>query len=130
LEEAGEPLPDVPELVDVALPLTVSISSELLAQLSPDQPVFIFARAVGGKIPVAAARFTVKDLPITISLDDSMAMTPQMRLSSQSEVEVGARISMSGQPQASPGDLASPLLTVTVAEQEEPLNLLIDHVVQ
>lgn len=130
LEEAGEPLPDVPELVDVALPLTVSISSELLAQLSPDQPVFIFARAVGGKIPVAAARFTVKDLPITISLDDSMAMTPQMRLSSQSEVEVGARISMSGQPQASPGDLASPLLTVTVAELEEPLNLLIDHVVQ
>jgi len=130
LEEAGEPVPDVPELVEVALPLMVSIAPELLAQLSPDQPVFVFARAVGGKMPVAAARYTVKDLPLTIRLDDSMAMTPQMRLSSQPDVEVGARISMSGQPQASSGDFASPMLTVTVAEQEEPLNLVIDHIVQ
>lgn len=85
---------------------TVSISPELLSRTSPDDLVFIYAKAVSGPpMPLAAARHRVSELPLEITLDDSMAMMPQLKMSSQPQWIVGARISKSGQPTASSGDL-------------------------
>lgn len=86
--------------------LRVSLAPALAAQAGPEETVFIFARAAqGAKMPLAIARRQVKDLPLEITLDDSMAMSPAARLSSQPQVIVGARISKSGNPLAQPGDL-------------------------
>jgi cytochrome c-type biogenesis protein CcmH len=87
-------------VVDVALDATIA------AQSSPDQTVFIFARAVAGPpMPLAALRLTVKDLPQSVTLDDSLAMTPAMRLSAFPEVMISARVSNSGQATPQAGDL-------------------------
>jgi cytochrome c-type biogenesis protein CcmH len=84
----------------------VSLSAELTAKTSPTDLVFILARAAEGpKMPLAVIRKQVKDLPLEFTLDDSMAMQPQMKLSGFDKVVVVARISKSGSPMAQPGDL-------------------------
>ena len=85
---------------------TVRLSPDLRAQASPDDTVFIFAKAaVNGRMPLAAERKQVKDLPYQFTLDDSKSMSPQARLSGATQVVISARISKSGNAIAQPGDL-------------------------
>ena len=84
----------------------VTLDPALAAQASPDDSLFVFARPAGGRMPLAVLRKTVRDLPLTFTLDDSMAMSPAARLSGATEVTIGARISKSGTALPQPGDLA------------------------
>jgi cytochrome c-type biogenesis protein CcmH len=85
---------------------TVKLSADLAAKAAPTDTVFIFARpAQGSKMPLAILRKQVKDLPAAFTLDDTMAMAPNMALSNFGEVVVGARISKSGQAMPQSGDL-------------------------
>lgn len=84
----------------------VALAAPLKEKAAPDDTLFIFARAADGPpMPLAVARKKVSDLPIEVSLDDSMAMVQGMNLSSFERLIIGARISKSGRPTPSPGDL-------------------------
>lgn len=97
---------------------TVSVSSALLSRTSPQDTVFIFARpANGGRMPLAAMRIQVKDLPYRFTLDDSKSMSPSMPLSSSAQVIVAARISKSGDAIAQPGDLTGQVGPVAMGTQ-------------
>lgn len=86
--------------------VNVSLSKEFRNKVQADDLVFIYAKASQGPpMPLAAVRKRVSDLPITVRLDDSMAMMPQMKLSTFPVVNVGARISKSGSPIGQSGDL-------------------------
>jgi cytochrome c-type biogenesis protein CcmH len=90
--------------------------------------VFIYAKAANGQpMPLAAARKQVKDLPLTIELDDSMAMMAQNRLSAHQEVIVGARVSLSGSPSAKSGDLEGEVSRV-VPGQSDPVEVVISSI--
>lgn len=86
----------------------VTLAAALKAQASPEDTVFVFARAAEGpRVPLAVVRKQVKDLPFDFVLDDSSAMSPATRLSAATgPVLVGARISKSGNAMPQPGDLA------------------------
>ena len=89
-----------------AIRVTVSLSPALTGKAAPDDVVFIFARAASGsRMPLAIVRKLVRDLPVTVVLDDSQAMNSHMKLSGVSELAVVARISKSGQAYPQDGDL-------------------------
>ncbi|WP_242466184.1 c-type cytochrome biogenesis protein CcmI [Chromatium okenii] len=95
-----------PVAMNAAIAVTVALDPALAAQTTPDQAVFIFARAAhGAPMPLAAVRLLVKELPQTVTLDDSAAVSPALRLSTATEVIVGARISASGEAMPHAGDL-------------------------
>jgi cytochrome c-type biogenesis protein CcmH len=99
-----------------SLKVTVSLSPTMAKQAGPNDTVFIFARAADGpRVPLAIVRKQVKDLPATVVLDDSSAMSPTMRLSSVSEVIVVARVSKSGEAMPKAGDLEGTSAPVKVS---------------
>ena len=79
-------------------------------------------------MPLAAVRKQVRDLPLTVTLDDSMAMMPQLKLSNFNEVRIGARISKSGAPRAESGDLQGEITPVKT-DNKTTIQLRIDQVV-
>jgi cytochrome c-type biogenesis protein CcmH len=85
---------------------TVTLSDAVKSMAGPDDTLFVLARAAQGpKMPLAILRKQVKDLPLRFTLDDSMAMSPQMKMSNFDRVVVVARISKSGNAMPQPGDL-------------------------
>ncbi|MEO5698650.1 MAG: c-type cytochrome biogenesis protein CcmI [Burkholderiaceae bacterium] len=87
---------------------SVSLAPELAARTQPTDTVFVFARAAEGpRMPLAVQRARVADLPLDFRLDDSMAVSPQFKLSSVPRVSVEARISRSGDATPAAGDLIS-----------------------
>lgn len=88
------------------LRVAVALAPALAAKVQPGDTVFVFARAAEGpRMPLAIARLNASALPVQVQLDDSMAMTPQMRLSNFPRVVVAARVSKKGGATPEPGDL-------------------------
>jgi len=103
-EEAAAQMPATGE--QKAIKVKVSLAAALKAKAAPDDLVFIFARAASGPpMPLAIVRKQVKDLPIEVTLDDSMSMVQGMNLSAFDQLVIGARVSKSGQALPKPGDL-------------------------
>ncbi len=129
-ESAETPIA-TPVLANPATVITgkVSLSPTLLTGTSPTDTVYILARAAEGpKMPLAAVRMQVNDLPFTFALDDSMAMQPQLKISNFDKVVVVARISKSGSPIAQPGDMEG--MTSAIKPGSKGLSVVIDTVVK
>ncbi|MDD1508419.1 c-type cytochrome biogenesis protein CcmI [Pseudomonas sp. CNPSo 3701] len=79
------------------LHVRVELAPALRDKVQPGDTVFVFARAASGPpMPLAAKRLTVADLPAEVSLSDSDAMMPQLKLSAFEQVQLVARISRAG----------------------------------
>lgn len=88
------------------LRVRVALADGLAGRARPQDTVFVFARPLEGpRMPLAVARLRVADLPAELTLDDSSAMSPQLRLSAFERVVVVARVSRSGGVDPQPGDL-------------------------
>jgi cytochrome c-type biogenesis protein CcmH len=100
------PAADPPAATAGTVTGTVDLGAAVKAKASPTDTVYIFARpAEGPRMPLAIVQVKVADLPAKFALDDSMAMSPNFRLSAFTEVVVGARVSKSGQAMPRSGDL-------------------------
>jgi len=115
--------------VTAKLSVHIVLDAKLKDKLSPGAALFIYAKAVSGPpMPLAIQRLRADQLPITITLDDSMAMMPSMKLSLFPQVVIGARISKSGNAIAQSGDLQT-LSKPLAITQKEVIELSIDQVV-
>lgn len=129
LAARGEQVPEAPAAVAaVQLKVKVSLAPELADKVQPDDSLFIFARAASGPpMPLAAKRLKVSDLPVEVSLSDSDAMMPQLKLSNFAEIQLVARISRAGSPMA--GEWIGQSAVLKTAEAGEQV-LVIDQAEQ
>jgi cytochrome c-type biogenesis protein CcmH len=117
-EQLGEALP--------SLAVTVSLSPEF--HVEPGLTVYVFAREWNGMpMPLAVAKLSVKDLPVTVTLDDSMAMNGGKQLSSVETVEVVARVSMTGSAIPSEGDLEGASGALKMGDSNQQVRVVIDR---
>jgi len=116
----------------------VVLDPKLLAELrkkpvSQSAMLYVFAKMVSGPpMPLAVLRTSPQALlagnKVPFTLDDSMAMSPAMKLSGSTEVKLEARLSMSGNAIKQPGDLGVVIPSVKVGSQG--LHLVIQSAVQ
>ena len=110
-----------------AIQINVSLSAELMNEADANDTLFIYAKAINGPpMPLAVVRKTAKDLPLQVTLDDSMAMMPTNKISDHKQVKITARISSSGGAITQPGDLIGTIESVDTNTQE-PVQLVIDQ---
>ena len=108
------------------LEIQVALDPKVVESVSPQDTVFVFARAVSGPpVPLAAKRLTVADLPATITLGDADAMVPSMKISSVEQVMVMARISRSGD--ATKGEWMGQSEAVATGGDQSAVRLVIDR---
>ncbi|MBZ8142282.1 c-type cytochrome biogenesis protein CcmI [Rubrivivax gelatinosus] len=107
----------------------VELAPALRERIAPGDTVYVFARpAEGPRMPLATLRKTAGDLPFNFTLDDSQAMSPDAKLSSQQRVVIGVRISKSGDALPQPGDLQGFSQPVAVGARD--VRVLIDDTVR
>ncbi|MGB4075738.1 c-type cytochrome biogenesis protein CcmI [Pseudomonas sp.] len=122
----GSPTDSLAAVAATAQGLTVKVelAAALQGKVQPGDSVFIFARAVSGPpMPLAVKRLSVADLPAQVSLSDSDAMMPQLKISGFKQVQLVARISRSGNAKTGEWIGSSQPLASNTAETQQ---LIID----
>ena len=118
---------ETPSGAAAAISGTVSLSGELAGKVAPGDAVFIYAQLPQGpKMPIASLKIEARQLPYRFTLDDSLAMTPNDKLSNHAEVMLSARVSKSGQAMTQSGDLLGRISPVKLGQQD--VAIVIDKV--
>lgn len=132
LEMTGQPMPEIEEVAisNSGVDVEVSISDTLTGKFTPEQTIFIYAIASEGpRMPLAAVKLSADDLPLSIRLDDTRAMTPAGKISQHKQVRLFAVISQTGSPGIKPGDLHGMIERADV-DNDTPYSLVIDKVAE
>lgn len=110
----------------------VRLADELAGRLDDDATVFVVARDPAGELPpLAVARTTLGELPLTTVLDDADAMAPMARLSQVETARLTVRVSPSGEATPQPGDLVGTRGGVAVGSVDgDAVEVVIDRVVE
>ncbi len=95
-----------PDSAPASITGMVTLSDQAGRAPQAGDTLFIYALPVDGpRMPLAVLRRQARDLPLSFTLDDAMAMRPDHRLSGQQQVMLEARISASGSALPKAGDL-------------------------
>ena len=114
--------------VNAEITVNVSLDDSLKDKISATDTLFIFAKAMQGPpMPLAAVKHPVSVLPITVKLNDAMAMMPAMKLSNFDQVKVSAIISRSGQAGLKEGELFGEIGSVNIASTKT-IELIINKI--
>lgn len=115
IEQAGGAAAAAVAATSAGISVRVEIAPELVADIPADATVFITARVPAGPpMPLAVVKRSVSDLPFEVVLDDSLAMSPQHRVSQHQTVDINARISRSGRAERESGDWIAEVQGVAV----------------
>lgn len=109
--------------------VSVTLAPELEKRLNGAMTLFVLARdpAAPGP-PLAAQRHSSSELPLTVELTERDAMMPARSIANAARVEVVARLSQSGTPQARSGDFFGSA-DYDFGKDTGTLNIVIDRTV-
>ena len=107
--------------------VNIRIAPALKSRLKPETPLFVFAREPDSRgPPLAAKRLTSESIGTQVQLSASDSMMPGRVLAAGQQVSIIARVSFSGRPIPSAGDLYGELSYHVGSDGA--LDLLIDRV--
>lgn len=123
-EWRGLPAPSA-EVSAALITLNISLSDAARADLPSDATLYVIARdPAQPSPPIAVTPRRLAELPATVTLSDRDAMMPGRPLSGFQDLEIIARVSLSGTPMAQSGDWSGTLRIS--ADASAPVNLVID----
>ena len=98
-------VPAAPSAAGAGIRINVNLSEAARADLPAEASVFVIARdPAQPSPPIAVQRRVLSELPASLTLTDRDAMIPGRNLSNFEQVEIVARVSVSGQPVQQAGD--------------------------
>jgi cytochrome c-type biogenesis protein CcmH len=113
---------------DKEQPLRIFVNVELPAAwegLPQEASLFVYARPVGQRMPIAAKRLRVTGQQVSATLSDADAMGPAGVLSGYEQVEITARVSLNGTANTSAGDWAGNVAIVDLDGKEVSLDITV-----
>jgi len=112
-----------------AIRVSVTLAPEIQKRLGGPLTLFVLARdpAAPGP-PLAAQRRSSSEIPLTVELTERDAMMPARSIANAARVEVVARLSQSGTPQARSGDFFGSA-DYDFSKDTGTLNIVIDRTV-
>uniref|UniRef100_UPI001680B4E5 c-type cytochrome biogenesis protein CcmI n=1 Tax=Pseudoalteromonas sp. S16_S37 TaxID=2720228 RepID=UPI001680B4E5 len=114
----------------VSLTVNVTLDKNLLSQVPKQGTLFVFAKASNGPaMPLAVAKLTNFNLPLVVTLDDSMAMMPELKLSNYQEVVITARISVDSSVMPQAGELEGQSQVVSLAQENNEVAVEINRII-
>lgn len=119
-----------PVAANTNISVKVSMDAEVKDKVDPQQTVFIYAQALNGpKMPLAITRKQVVDLPLSLVLNDSMAMRPDMHLSNFKQLKILARVSKTGNASTQAGDFIG-FTELNVSDENPSVSVVINQEVK
>lgn len=88
-----------------AISLSIDVGPAVAASVPASAALYVIARRGDAGPPIAVVRRTVSDWPLAVSIGDTDAMLPGVKLAGGGPIRLIARISLSGSPTATSGDL-------------------------
>ena len=125
--------PETAEVVDdggASVTLVIDVDDSVRDLVDASMRLFVYARSPDFPMPLAAVNLVQPEFPFEITLTDANAMTPAAKLSSASQVYVGARLSRSGVANAQAGDIEAESDTFDLDSLEDKISISISKVVQ
>jgi cytochrome c-type biogenesis protein CcmH len=114
--------PDAATLIRLQLALAPALS----ARVPQGASLFVFVRSPAGGPPLAVRRLEAR-FPQELELSAADAVIPTQRVQPGQQVKVLARLTASGQPTGSPGDLYGEV-QARAGREKAPLALVVDRV--
>ncbi len=108
--------------------LLLSASDELKASMPSSAVLFVIIRSAGPAVgpPLGVRRISNPALPLELTISDKDSMMAERQISSESELRLQARLSLSGAPNAQSGDWQSAAVTVPL-KTGETVQLVMDQ---
>jgi cytochrome c-type biogenesis protein CcmH len=106
--------------------VAVTLAPRIKEQLKEPVTLFVLARDPAGGPPLAAKRLSSTQIPLTVELTERDAMMPTRTIGNVPKVQVVARLSKSGTPQAQSGDFFGQA-DYEFGKDTGTLNILIDQ---
>jgi cytochrome c-type biogenesis protein CcmH len=95
------------------IPVTISIADDLNGAIPNNAVLFVFIHPAGTRgMPLAVKRLAAQGFPLSLSFSDTDLLRPETSLESFEQLDISARISMSGVANSASGDYQANLVTL------------------
>jgi len=111
--------------------LKIAAGDGLSEDIAARAVLYVMIRAPGPAVgpPIGVRRIRNPDLPLDLTISDKDSMLAERKISSETEIQLQARLSLSGSPAAGSGDWQSTTVTVGL-DSGEPVALVLDQQVE
>jgi cytochrome c-type biogenesis protein CcmI len=129
IDEIAQKIAPMQESGQVRLSVNVKLDENLADRLPEHGILFVFAKAAEGPaMPLAVQKLTNFNLPLKLTLDDSMAMMPSLKLSNFEDVIVTARISLDDSVMPQAGELEGQTGVISLSSDLGTISVTINRV--